>query len=283
MPYLNLDPNYPGHPKTRRLMGLLGDTADCYPVRLWSYCARFHPRDGRMIGYSAVEVESALEWRGESGKAVEALLKVEYLRAIENGYECVDWRQHEGHLTAFSKRGKAAAKARWAKYASSIPHASQSKAKSETSNPPSVPIRSGPDQVKKFGAFAPPTLAEVQAYCKERGNAVDAQRWHDFYSAKGWMVGKTRMRDWRAAVRTWERSEDALRSAAPPAPKVPGCRRCFGRPQVPGAIVCKDPECHWCFACDRDGRPSKKDPHDLIVAGEEIICKSCAGVEAVRA
>ena len=45
----------------------------------------------------------------------------------------------------------------------------------------------------------------MRAYCQERGNAVDAGKFHDFYASKGWMVGKTKMKDWKAAVRTWER------------------------------------------------------------------------------
>lgn len=56
-------------------------------------------------------------------------------------------------------------------------------------------------------AFSPPTLEEVRAYCIERKNNVDAQRWFDFYSAKGWMVGKNKMKDWKAAVRTWEKGD----------------------------------------------------------------------------
>jgi predicted phage replisome organizer len=55
--------------------------------------------------------------------------------------------------------------------------------------------------------FIPPTLEEVQAYCKERNNRVDAQRWYDFYLSKGWMVGKNKMKDWKACVRTWEKSD----------------------------------------------------------------------------
>lgn len=59
--------------------------------------------------------------------------------------------------------------------------------------------------------FSPPSLDEVQAYIAERGSAVDAQQFIDFYSCKGWMVGKNRMKDWKAAVRTWEkrRKEEA--------------------------------------------------------------------------
>lgn len=54
--------------------------------------------------------------------------------------------------------------------------------------------------------FAPPTLEDVQAYCSERKNNVDPQRFIDYYSSNGWKVGKNPMRDWKAAVRTWERS-----------------------------------------------------------------------------
>lgn len=59
--------------------------------------------------------------------------------------------------------------------------------------------------------FSPPSLDEVQAYISERGSAVDAQQFVDFYASKGWMVGKNRMKDWKAAVRTWEkrRKEEA--------------------------------------------------------------------------
>lgn len=52
--------------------------------------------------------------------------------------------------------------------------------------------------------FTPPSLEEVQAYCSERGNGIDAQAFIDFYASKGWLVGKTKMTDWKAAVRTWE-------------------------------------------------------------------------------
>lgn len=56
--------------------------------------------------------------------------------------------------------------------------------------------------------FTPPTLDEVKAYCSERNNNVDAQRFIDYYTANGWKVGRNSMKDWKAAVRTWERSDD---------------------------------------------------------------------------
>jgi len=55
--------------------------------------------------------------------------------------------------------------------------------------------------------FVPPSLEEVQAYCKERNNNVDPEQFINFYEAKGWMVGKNKMKDWKAAVRTWERRD----------------------------------------------------------------------------
>lgn len=55
--------------------------------------------------------------------------------------------------------------------------------------------------------FTPPTLNEVAAYCEERGNHIDPQAFLDFYEARSWMSGRTKIRDWRACVRTWERRE----------------------------------------------------------------------------
>ncbi len=52
-----------------------------------------------------------------------------------------------------------------------------------------------------------PTLDEVKAYCDERGNRVDPERFIDYYTSNGWKVGKNPMKDWKAAVRTWERQD----------------------------------------------------------------------------
>ena len=54
--------------------------------------------------------------------------------------------------------------------------------------------------------FKKPTLEEVRAYCQERGNSVNPEKWYDHYTSNGWKVGKNPMKDWKAAVRTWERS-----------------------------------------------------------------------------
>jgi hypothetical protein len=57
--------------------------------------------------------------------------------------------------------------------------------------------------------FTKPTAEEIREYCQKRGNGVDPQRFFDFYEAKGWRVGNQPMKDWQAAVRTWEGRDSA--------------------------------------------------------------------------
>ena len=63
----------------------------------------------------------------------------------------------------------------------------------------------GKDNINKRVRFVPPTIDEVQAYCSERNNGIDAQTFIDFYSSKDWMIGRNKMKDWKACVRTWEK------------------------------------------------------------------------------
>ena len=61
--------------------------------------------------------------------------------------------------------------------------------------------------VRERGGFVPPTPAEVLEFCKKEGLGVDAQRFVAYYQANGWMIGKSKMVDWRAAVRAWSCNE----------------------------------------------------------------------------
>ena len=53
--------------------------------------------------------------------------------------------------------------------------------------------------------FKKPTIEEINEYCKERNNGIDAEAFYDFYESKDWYVGKNKMKDWKAGVRTWEK------------------------------------------------------------------------------
>lgn len=60
------------------------------------------------------------------------------------------------------------------------------------------------EESRRSQKFVKPTVDEIKAYCEERNNGIDAQQFYDFYESKGWMIGKTKMKDWKASVRTWE-------------------------------------------------------------------------------
>ena len=60
--------------------------------------------------------------------------------------------------------------------------------------------------------FKKPTLDSVKYYCIERNNNIDAEAFLDFYESKDWKIGKNKMKDWKAAVRTWERRETKTQS-----------------------------------------------------------------------
>ena len=92
---------------------------------------------------------------------------------------------------------------------------------------PSIPIHSIPihsiptggtedkaDKPPTRTRFSPPSVQDVADYCREKGYAVDAEHFVDYYSSVGWKRGKTPVRDWKATVRTWAR-KDSQQSAAP--------------------------------------------------------------------
>lgn len=69
--------------------------------------------------------------------------------------------------------------------------------------------------------FVKPTVEQVAKYCRARGNSVNAHNFCDFYEAKGWRIGPNSMKDWKAAVRTWEQRDQHnnrrdRRGATPP-------------------------------------------------------------------
>lgn len=71
------------------------------------------------------------------------------------------------------------------------------------------------NESKRSTNFVPPTRQQVAEYIAEKGYSnVDVERFIDFYSSKGWMVGKNKMKDWKAAVRNWARSESATKPKA---------------------------------------------------------------------
>lgn len=173
MPSLNLDLDYFTNPKVLRLAGLLGAEAFVIPIRLWCYVAKHHAETGKLVGYSKQEIERIVEWSGEPGRCVDALVAVKLLEKTRahrpnrsapqtapeqppkhpQTYVVHAWLEHAGHIVYYKRRAKSGAKARWAKYAnassitSSIDVSSYASSNAPTSHP--ISSHSDPKQNKK--------------------------------------------------------------------------------------------------------------------------------------
>lgn len=171
MAYLNLDLQYFSHPKTVRLVGILGESAALLPLKIWCYVGQFHCDNGHLEGYSIQEIESIAGWKGESGMMIDAMLKdgISLLEKIDGGYKVHDWLEHAGHLKAFKKRAKTAAKKRWNSYATSIAKRNLKHAP----NLPNLPNLPNQDKKKKSPTHAMPDdwslTDEMRAYGEQKG------------------------------------------------------------------------------------------------------------------
>ena len=58
----------------------------------------------------------------------------------------------------------------------------------------------------KTKRFKKPSVEDIETYCNERNNNINPNAFYDYYESKDWMIGKNRMKDWKAAIRTWERN-----------------------------------------------------------------------------
>lgn len=187
------------------------------PLRLMCYCGMHSEKDGGLTGLSPQETESIACWWGRTGEMIEAMLRVGFLEKDGEDLKIQGWRKHQGHLWNLKVRNRKVAVNRWAKLKSTvdtsgIPVVYQ---KSTSGVPLSFPSLSKPynqekaNQSQKHVAqkFAPPTLQEVRDYISQNHYPVDPEGWLAHYQANGWKVGRNPMRDWRAAVRTWARSD----------------------------------------------------------------------------
>jgi hypothetical protein len=114
MPSLNLDLNFFDHPKTKRLVGLLGRGAEVLPMRLWAYCGKYHSADGSLTDYSPQEIEALAGWWGPAGKAVEVMVKIGFLdKGADGSLSIHDWLIHSGHIVKYHQRAIRMNKARW--------------------------------------------------------------------------------------------------------------------------------------------------------------------------
>ena len=137
-------------------------------------------------------------------------------------------KKYKSNAKNKSRAGKASAKARAAKASSKVTPVEQTLNTTPTNDEQNInhkPITNNQepltslvieDKVAKapIKRFVAPTVEDVFKYCQERCNNVDAQNFVDHYSANGWMRGKTKVKDWKACVRTWEKNAKSTQQGA---------------------------------------------------------------------
>jgi len=108
-------------------------------------------------------------------------------------------------------KGKKSAEKRWGERVTTVNHRLQPTHKPEGNSSSSISIEEEINKGKK-NLFIKPALGDVTAYCTERKNRVNPKAFMDHYESNGWKVGKNPMKDWKAAVRTWEHNNGTGRT-----------------------------------------------------------------------
>ena len=189
------------------------DHAFAVCVRFWMWCDD-HLIDGNAQNVTCLLLDDALGCPG----IADALLSVGWLQ-VRSGSLVIP--HFDRHLSASAKNRAETARS----VAKSREKTQQTSSENVTDKALQKPLpekrieekNTKTEEKKKRGAappFLPPTVDEVGRYCAERSNHVDAQKFVDFYSSKGWMIGPNKMKDWRAAVRTWENRNDRSSSSS---------------------------------------------------------------------
>ena len=80
----------------------------------------------------------------------------------------------------------------------------------DTNNKEDININNNSLYKRESSRFQKPSIEEIRQYCSSRNNSVDPEQFFNFYESKGWTIGKSPMKDWRAAVRTWEKREKEI-------------------------------------------------------------------------
>lgn len=158
------------------------------------------------------------EWKGqkfktEPGQFVTSLqsiaddcgkgISIQNVRSSLKRFENLEFLTNES-----TKQGRLITIANWDLYQfnEDNPTKQSTKTQQRPNKDPTTKEERKKDKKERSNIFIPPSIDEVRQYCKERNNTVDAESFINFYESKGWMVGKNKMKSWKAAVRTWEKN-----------------------------------------------------------------------------
>lgn len=197
----------PDKPEVFRMAELLNIDPDAVTgklVRIWIWA------DQQTITGNADSVTRALLDRlTQHHGFTDAMLKCGWLEETESGFHFVNFDRHNGETAKTralnAKRAGKSRSRRHERHADSVTSAlpKEEKRREDIDIPNGI---SKPLPKTTQSRFTKPTVPEIAAYCQERKNQVDPQRFFDHYESKGWKVGKVPMKNWRSAVHTWEKN-----------------------------------------------------------------------------
>ena len=232
-PWIQVYSNLPTHRKTGNFadsLGLCGGTVNPNTtaagllVSLWAWAIQ-NAYDGDLSRCSMRMIADACGWQKDPQILVQALLNSGYL---DEDMKLHDWEEYAVLYLDGEDNRRAKTRERVANYRArkqtqgdvtvtsnacnndvTVTSNDDVTVTSNACNAPTIPYHTIPNNKEKNikkekEPFHPPTLKDVEEYCQSRNNGIDAQHFIDYYEARGWMVGKNKMKDWKAAVRTWE-------------------------------------------------------------------------------
>jgi hypothetical protein len=178
--------------------------AECSPnarlmfIGLWNFCDDYgrHPASAKRLKMEVFPADS-IEVRPLVKELLVAGLIEEYETEGQSFWQVTGWGKHQKIDSPTSKYPD-----RFGEYSATIRRTSNERSPLEKDKEKDKELEK---EKENKARFVKPTIEEIFEYCKDRGNVVDAVSFWNFYEAKGWMVGKNKMKDWRACVVTWER------------------------------------------------------------------------------
>jgi len=166
---------------------------------------------GNPILGDSTDVEAAAEWPGDSGVFAALVVEVGFVdRKPDGNHEIHDYWDHAPEYVQKRRKRELQREETGATLEHSADNGGQRRTTADNGPPPApapAPAPTSPNgDAKTRPRFQPPTLEEIRTYCLDRKNTVDPEAWLAHYQANGWKVGRNQMKDWKAAVRTWERN-----------------------------------------------------------------------------
>jgi hypothetical protein len=180
-------------------------------VLIWTWALDNCDKEGKLLSANKFDIAHAAYWNGEPDKLCNALIKTGWVDLNGNEMHIHDWYDFNKPFYDYTDRkAKDRERKRLINSIGNSVEIPQENCKEFHVSPAPAPApapahKQEPLKSKDIVRFSPPTHIEVKDYCKERNNSIDAEKWFDFYQSKGWMVGKNKMKDWKACVRTWEK------------------------------------------------------------------------------